>query len=57
MVPMFQQFWADEDGQALVEYGLLIALLALVVISVITLFGRRVSDNLYGTTNNQLPFN
>lgn len=54
---MFQQFWADEDGQALVEYGLLIGLLALVLIGIITIFGRRVSDNLYGTTNNSLPFN
>ena len=54
---MFQQFWADEDGQTLVEYGLLIALLAIVVISAVTLFGRRMSSNLYGTANNGLPFN
>ena len=53
---MFQQFWADEEGQTLVEYGLLIALLALVVITAMTFFGRRMSTNLYGTTNNGLPF-
>ncbi len=53
---MFKQFWADEDGQTLVEYGLLIALLALVVISAMTFFGRRMSNNLYGAANNGLPF-
>jgi pilus assembly protein Flp/PilA len=37
-------FWSDEDGQTLVEYGLLISLIALVVIGVLTIMGRRLSN-------------
>lgn len=53
---MLKRFLFDEDGQTLVEYGLLIGLLALVIIAAITLFGRRMSNNLYGASNNGLPF-
>ena len=51
------RLWHEEDGQTLVEYGMLIALLALVVVAAVTLFGRRMNNNLYGTANNGLPFN
>ncbi len=40
---MIQRFFVEEDGQTLVEYGLLVSLIALVVISVLNLLGRRVS--------------
>ncbi len=53
---MFKRFIFEEEGQTLVEYGLLIGLLALVVVVAITFFGRRMSNNLYGTSNNGLPF-
>jgi Flp pilus assembly pilin Flp len=53
---MFKRFIFEEDGQTLVEYGLLIGLLALVVVLAVTLFGRRMSNNLYGTASNGLPF-
>ena len=33
----------DEDGQALVEYGLLLALIAVVCIAIVTTLGGRVS--------------
>jgi len=39
---MFSQLLYEEEGQTLVEYGLLISLIALVVIAVLTLLGSRV---------------
>ncbi|RYG54883.1 Flp family type IVb pilin, partial [bacterium] len=36
---MIKQFLQEEEGQTLVEYGLLISLIALVVIGVLTLLG------------------
>ena len=39
---MFKEFFLDEDGQTLVEYGLLISLIALVLIGIMTVLGRRV---------------
>jgi pilus assembly protein Flp/PilA len=53
---MLNTFLKEEEGQTLVEYGLLIALLALVIVGAVTLFGRRMSNNLYGTSNSVLPF-
>ena len=41
---MLKRFFAEEDGQTLVEYGLLIALIALVVIAVLSVLGKRVSN-------------
>jgi pilus assembly protein Flp/PilA len=41
---MIQRFWHEEEGQTLVEYGLLISLIALVVIAVLTVMGRRISN-------------
>jgi pilus assembly protein Flp/PilA len=37
-----KRFFVEEEGQTLVEYGLLVSLIALVVIAVLTLLGRRV---------------
>ena len=54
---IISRLWREEEGQTLVEYGMMIALLALVVVAAVTLFGRRMSNNLYGTANNGLPFN
>jgi pilus assembly protein Flp/PilA len=39
---MLIRFIAEEEGQTLVEYGLLVSLIALVVIAVLTLLGRKV---------------
>jgi pilus assembly protein Flp/PilA len=38
------KFFQEEEGQTLVEYGLLISLIALVVIAVLTVMGRRISN-------------
>ena len=50
---MMQKFFHEEGGQTLVEYGLLISLIALVVIAVLTVMGRRIS-NTFGAASNTL---
>lgn len=42
---MISRFIFEEDGQTLVEYGILISLIALAVVAVVTLFGRGVQRN------------
>ena len=37
-------FWRDEDGQDLLEYALLVALIALVAVGAVQLAGGRVRD-------------
>ena len=51
---MFTRFIFEEDGQSLVEYGLLLSLLAIVLVAVLSLFGNGVRD-MYGRTTNKLP--
>ncbi len=51
---MVSRLLRDEEGQTLVEYGLLVALVALVVIAALTILGRKVS-NTFNTVNNTLP--
>ena len=41
---MIKRFLQEEEGQTLVEYGLLISLIALVVIAVLTLLGGRIKN-------------
>lgn len=43
---MTKHFFEEEEGQTLVEYGLLISLIALVVIAVLTLLGQRIRNTL-----------
>ena len=50
---MIKRFVQEEEGQTLVEYGLLISLIALVVIAVLTVMGRRIS-NTFGAASNTL---
>lgn len=40
---MLRSFFAKEEGQGLVEYALILVLIAIVVIGILTLLGRRVS--------------
>ena len=39
MLAPFKALWADESGQDLVEYALLVALIAIVVIAAIRILG------------------
>lgn len=50
----FIHFLRDEDGQTLVEYGLLISLLALVVIVAVGVFGKSVRG-MWGTNGSRYP--
>jgi len=50
---MTKRFLQEEEGQTLVEYGLLISLIALVVIAVLTVMGRRIS-NTFGAASNTI---
>lgn len=49
---LFFQFLHEEEGQTLVEYGLLISLIALVVIAVLTLLGSHVKNTFNTAANN-----
>ena len=51
---MISRLYFEEDGQTLVEYGLLISLLALAAIAAVTLFGKRTA-NLWGNNANKYP--
>lgn len=51
---MIQRFIHEEEGQTLVEYGLLLSLIALIVIGVLNLMGRKVS-NTFNTVEDYLP--
>ena len=44
----------DERGQALSEYGLIIALIAVVAIAVVAAFGQKIK-NAFSEASNQLP--
>jgi Flp pilus assembly pilin Flp len=38
MIQLWERFWADDSGQGLVEYVLIIALVAIGLIAIITVF-------------------
>ena len=50
---MIKHFLQEEDGQTLVEYGLLISLIALVVIAVLTVMGKKIR-NTFNAAGNQM---
>ena len=45
------QFWRDDDGAAAVEYGLLVALIAAVIVAVVATLGTRVKDGFTAVCN------
>ncbi len=47
----FKSFVKEEDGQALAEYGLIIALIAVVAIAVLSAFGGAISDKICQLSN------
>ena len=51
---MLPRFFLEEEGQTLVEYGLLISFIAMAVIVIVTLFGKKVSNH-FNIASNQLP--
>jgi pilus assembly protein Flp/PilA len=51
---LLRRLLKEEEGQTLVEYGLLVALIALVVIATLTVLGRKVA-NTFNSINATLP--
>ena len=44
MEGLVRQLWSDEEGIAITEYGLLIALVAILLIGVVTVFSSSISS-------------
>ncbi len=51
---MLIQFFYDDDGQTLIEYGLLISLIALVTVAAVALFGGGIV-NMWGRNAERFP--
>lgn len=49
-----QQLWQDQDGQGLVEYGLILGLVSVVCVAALTSLGGKANATL-STITNQLP--
>ncbi len=58
MKELFKRFIQEEDGQGMTEYGLILALVAIVVIGALTLMGEQIEiifDAISDTLQNALP--
>jgi pilus assembly protein Flp/PilA len=44
MMNLLKRLYRDEEGQAMAEYALILALVAVVVISTLTTFGTKLSE-------------
>ena len=51
---MLLKWFKDEEGQGMVEYGLIIALIAIVVIAALALLGPKVRD-VFQAANDSIP--
>jgi pilus assembly protein Flp/PilA len=49
------RFFQDENGAALAEYGILIALIAIVCVAAVSLLGHNISQYLFDTAANAFP--
>lgn len=56
MMKLAKKFWQDESGQGLVEYALILFLVALAVILALRLLGRK-TGNIIGNVANELDKN
>jgi pilus assembly protein Flp/PilA len=48
---MLERLIREEEGQTLVEYGLLISLIALVVIAILSILGNRIKNSFNSAAN------
>ncbi|MBI3944549.1 MAG: Flp family type IVb pilin [Armatimonadetes bacterium] len=44
MMSLLRKLWVSEEGQTLVEYALILALISIVVIAVLTVLGGKTSN-------------
>ena len=54
MLNQLKRLWSEEDGQGMVEYGLIIALVSVVVIGALTALGGGL-DAIFGEVKEELP--
>lgn len=52
MINLIKRFWIEESGQGMAEYGLILALIAVVAIAALTLIGTGVSEKFTNVANN-----
>jgi pilus assembly protein Flp/PilA len=52
--PMFERFIREEEGATMVEYALMLALIAIVCITAVTLIGNR-ANSVFNSIANSLP--
>jgi pilus assembly protein Flp/PilA len=51
---MLRCFFAKEEGQGLVEYALILSMIAIVVIGIVTILGNQVNENLYSNISSHI---
>ncbi|MEW6183402.1 MAG: Flp family type IVb pilin [Bacillota bacterium] len=51
MKKLMRRLWKEEEGQGMAEYGLILALVAVVVIAALTLLGGGVRDQMQCVAN------
>jgi pilus assembly protein Flp/PilA len=51
MLKHFKRLWTGEEGQGMAEYGLILALVAVVVIAALTALGQGVFSNFQKVAN------
>ena len=54
MVRLFSKIAKDESGATAIEYGLIVALIAVVIITAVTTLGTKLNDA-FGDINTKLP--
>jgi len=50
---MVKRLWVEEEGQTLIEYGLIIALISIIAIAILTIVGRKGRD-VYATIEDRM---
>ena len=50
MLSFFKKFAREEEGATMVEYGLMVALIAVVLITIVTTLGQSL-ETMFGTVN------
>lgn len=48
---MLRKFFKNEDGQGMVEYGLILGLIAIAAVAAIALLGPKIRDLFYGAVS------
>ncbi len=54
MIEKLRNLVWDEEGQGMVEYGLIIALISVVVIAILTLMGTNLRDKVFKPASDKL---